>query len=129
MQKAIILLLLNYWVMKQNEEFRKPTKEDVLRSLCKECPVGPVRLAVGVSFYGMIIAIEDECYSHFTLDVLNAILAYGMALVSSFYDTEEKIGHITYSGDAIMVRSMHGIYFKLFHFRDGIFECVAVLDV
>ncbi len=115
--------------MKQNDEFRKPTKEDVLRSLCNYCPVGPVRLAVGVSFYGMIIAIEDEYYSHFTFDMLNAILAYGMALVSPIYDTEEKIGHITYSGDAIIVRSLHGIYFKLFHFREGIFECVAVLDV
>ena len=129
MQKAIILLLLNYWVMKQNEEFRKPTKEDVLRSLCNCCPVGPVKLAVGVGFYGMIIAIEDDCYVHFTLDALDAILAYGMALVSPIYDTEEKIGYLTYSGDAIMVRSMHGIYFKLFHFREGIFECVAVLDV
>ncbi len=115
--------------MKQNDEFRKPTKEDVLRLISGDYSLGKISLSNGACFYGMLIALEEERYAHFTYDDMSKFLAYGMAFVSPFYDTEEQIGHLTYFGVAIMVRSMHGIYFKLFCFKEGIFEFVAVLDV
>ncbi len=115
--------------MKKNDEFRKPTKEDVLRTLNGDYSVGKISLSVGACFYGMLIALEVERYAHFTYDDMSKFLAYGMTFVSPIYEDEEKIGNLSFSGKAIMVRSMHGIYFKLFYFKEGIFECVAVLDV
>lgn len=115
--------------MKQNDEFRMPTKEDVLRHFKDDCTIGDTLLYVGVHFFGMMIALGNERYAEFSLEEIESFLAYGMAIDSPIYNSEEQIGHITYSGEAIMVRSMHGIYFKLFHFKQGNIECVAVLDV